>query len=97
MRTRKPYNQNCGYVASLKCHAPCGGHIVIYDRNRGFECDASHRWIVMHEPSSHHISVKYLPDARVIMKDSASGGRIADILPDGAAEQPASGTTKEGK
>jgi hypothetical protein len=78
---RKPYNGNAGYVASLKCKAPCGGHIVIYDRNKGFDCDADGRWIVMHEPSRLHVSVPSLTLARKTMKDAAAGGGVADILP----------------
>jgi len=82
---RKPYNGNAGYVASLRCRL--GGHVVIYDRQRGFECDADDRWIVMHEPSSYHVSVTALVTARAIMKGVARAAtrdeadRHADILP----------------
>lgn len=78
---RKPHSDNVGYVAELKCKAPCGGHIVIYDRERGFDIDADHRWIVMHEPSSLHVSVPSLRRARAEMKDAAAGYPSADILP----------------
>ena len=78
---RKPHSANAGYVAELKCHAPCGGHIVIYDRDGGFDIDADYRWIVMHEPSSLHVSVKCLSMARFVMKECAAGNPEADILP----------------
>lgn len=88
MSKRKPYNDVAGYVGSLKCKAPCGGHIVIYDREgsrvgRGdFEIDANDRYIVMHEPSSLHVSAKSLPLAREIMKAAARGDDVAGILPE---------------
>ena len=81
MSTRKPHNDNLGYVCELKCKAPCGGHIVIYDRAKGFDCDADHRWIVMHEPSSLHVAVPSLRDARAFMK-SAAAGDGEEIYPD---------------
>ncbi len=66
--TRKPHNHITGYVAEQKCKAPCGGHIVIYDRERGFDIDADSRWIVMHEPSSLHVAVASLKAAREVLK-----------------------------
>lgn len=75
MSIRKPYNDVIGYVCSLKVRTPndsgVGGHIVIYDRYKGFDCDADDRWIVMHEPSSLHVSVPTLESARVLMKLAA--------------------------
>jgi hypothetical protein len=82
MSLRKPYNDNAGYVASLK--ARIGGHIVIYDA-RKMEIDSDHRWVVMHEPSSLHVSVSNLPLARDLMKSAARAATPdesdADILP----------------
>jgi hypothetical protein len=82
---RKPHANNAGYVAELRCKL--GGHVVIYDRQAGFECDADDRWIVMHEPSSNHVSVGSLAHARSVMKGVARAStlneacRHADILP----------------
>lgn len=85
---RKPYRENAGYVASRKCYVEgVGGHIVIYDRTKGFECDADDRWIVMHEPSSLHVSVATLDHARHLMSAIAvcstrdEAREHADILP----------------
>jgi hypothetical protein len=81
----KPHRGNAGYVCEMKCKL--GGHIVIYDRESGFECDADSRWIVMHEPSSRHIEIKSLRDARLVMKGVAKAKTVsearqhADILP----------------
>ncbi len=66
---RKPHSINLGYVTERKCRAECGGHIVIYDRNAGFECDADERWIVMHEPSSIHVAVRNRKEAYDVMYD----------------------------
>lgn len=82
MTKRKPHNDLAGYVAERKCHAPCGGHIVIYDRHNGFVCDADDRWIVMHEPSSLHVSVPTKAHAYDLMKACAAGEPAADILPE---------------
>ena len=79
---RKPHNQNLGYVAERRC--PWGGHIVIYDRERGFDCDASERWIVMHEPSSLHVAVRTKALAYEVMKNpdlDVFGGLVYYILP----------------
>lgn len=83
--TRKPHNENAGYRCELKCKL--GGHIVIYDRQQGFDCDANYRYVVMHEPSSLHVAVSSMPQARSIMKGVANAEtfeeakQIADILP----------------
>lgn len=69
MTDRKPHSRNLGYVSERKCKASCGGHIVIYDREAGFDCDADERWIVMHEPSSIHVAVKSRKDAYDVMRD----------------------------
>lgn len=87
MSTRKPHNDIAGYVCELKCKRPCGGHVVIYDRNNGADwIDGDERWVVMHEPSSLHVAVSSLTQARSLMKDAAADtGRpaFADIIPDG--------------
>ncbi len=83
--TRKPHNDIAGYVAERK--ARLGGYIVIYDRDGGFELDASERWIVMHEPSSRHVAVRTLATARGLMKvlaeaqTVAEADRHADVFP----------------
>ena len=66
--TRKPHSDNVGYVSERKVKAPVGGHVVIYDREMGFDCDADYRWIVMHEPSGTHISVRSREMAYDVMK-----------------------------
>jgi hypothetical protein len=58
MADRKPHSSNVGYKAERKVHHWIGGHVVLYDREHGFECDADERWIVMHEPSSVHIAIR---------------------------------------
>ncbi len=69
MRKRKPHSANLGYVSERKCRAECGGYIVVYDRDKGFECDADERWIVMHEPSSIHVAVRSRKEAYDVMYD----------------------------
>jgi hypothetical protein len=83
---RKPHNNNAGYVAELRCRL--GGHIVIYDRERGADyIEGAGRWVVMHEPSSLHVVVGSLAHARSIMKGVARAATRdeaaihADILP----------------
>lgn len=66
---RKPHSICAGYVSERKCKASCGGYIVIYDRHKGFDCDADERWIVQHEPSGNHVAVKSLKDAYEVMRD----------------------------
>lgn len=73
MSKRKPHNNNAGYVAERVCRHPVGGHIVIYDREKGFEIDAGERWIVMHEPSSVHFAVSSRKQAYADMKEFAAG------------------------
>ena len=79
---RKPHNGNAGYVCELKSkHPKLTGHFVIYDRDAdpspGIDCDC--RWVVMHEPSSHHVGCKSLATARQLMKSMAAGGDDADF------------------
>lgn len=82
---RKPHSNTPGYVCELK--AKVGGHVVIYDRKKGASwIDGDHRWIVMHEPSTLHVCVASLAQAREIMKNSARAATradsFADILPE---------------
>lgn len=88
MSNRKPHNDNAGYVCELKSRHPnLPGHFVIYDRDATPSpgIDADSRWIVMHEPSSHHVAVPSLRDARALMKTMAAGGNDADLGQHGAA------------
>lgn len=80
--TRKPHNMNAGYVCELKSkHPKLPGHFVIYDRNAdpGPDIDADYRWVLMHEPSSHFVSVETLASARALMKQMAAGSDAADF------------------
>lgn len=83
--TRKPHSDNLGYVAERKCKL--GGHIVIYDRSAGFDCDADERWIVMHEPSSRHVAISSREHAYYAMRQVAECTDATqceyDILPMG--------------
>jgi hypothetical protein len=82
---RKPHNTVQGYVCELKCGL--GGYVVIYDRKRASWIDGDARWVVLHEPSSGHVTVKTLTTARAIMKHVARASTVdearlaADILP----------------
>lgn len=79
---RKPHSENAGYVAErVSRHPKLPGHIVIYDRDADPApgIDATHRWIVMHEPSSHHVAVASLKAARSLMVHMANGGNDADL------------------
>lgn len=82
----KPHRNLGGYVCEMK--AKLGGHVVIFDRENGAsDIDADYRWIVMHMPSSLHVSVHSLAHAREIMKGVAKAKTVheallhADILP----------------
>jgi hypothetical protein len=79
-KPKNPYKKNAGYVDSrISNHPKLPGHFVVYDRNKGFDCDADERWIVMHEPSSHHIAVKSLIQAKEIMSEAAKGSDLVDF------------------
>lgn len=78
--SRKPHNHLEGYVCELKSkHPKLPGHFVIFDRNKTTAIDADARWVVMHMPSSHHVAIRTLKDAREIMKDMARGGDSVDL------------------
>ena len=77
---RKPHAGNAGYTTERKSkHPQLPGYFVVYDRQRGFEIDADERWIVMHEPSSHHVAVSSLEKARSIMVAAAEGSNDVDF------------------
>jgi hypothetical protein len=83
---RKPHNDQLGYVSERKCKL--GGHIVILDRQNGADwIDADERWVVVHEPSTLHVSVTSLKAARSIMSGVATAStpdearQFADIIP----------------
>ena len=79
---RKPHNHIAGYVCELKCNAPQGGHVVIYDRHNGADwIDVDERWVVAHEPSGLHMAVGSLRRARQDMK-LAAAGLLPEILPE---------------
>ena len=82
----KPHRNEPGYVCEMR--AKLGGHIVIYDRTNGGDwIDADYRWIVMHMPSSRHVSVGSIAHARSVMQGVAKARTVddaclhADILP----------------
>lgn len=81
MSARKPHNQNAGYVTERKSkHPKLPGHFVIYDREQpNVDIDADERWIVMHEPSSYHVSCTSLRVAREVMEVMAAGGDDYDF------------------
>ncbi len=68
---RKPHSDNVGYVSERKVKAAVGGYVVIYDRDKGFDCDGDYRWIVMHEPSGIHVCVQSRAMAYDVMKAAA--------------------------
>lgn len=72
MRQKTDYNQNAGYIAERAVTGNVGGHMVVYDRNRGFDCDADTRWIVCHEPSGYHIAVSTRSQAFDVMRDGVT-------------------------
>lgn len=71
MSKRKPHSGNAGYISERKVQDHVGGHIVIYDTQNGFDLDGEERWIVMHEPSTYHVSVSSLKKAYEVMRDAA--------------------------
>lgn len=83
----KPHAGNAGYVCERK--ARLGGHVVVYDRTAGFDCDAGERWIVQHEPSGRHVAIATERQARALMKSLAEARSIddaraiADVFPAG--------------
>lgn len=77
MSKRKPYNNDAGYVCSLKC--PDGGHVVIYDREKGGDwIDGDERWVVSkyNSEGSNQGLLEFSSQqrARELMKDTAKHG-----------------------
>lgn len=71
----KPHRGNAGYVCEMR--AKLGGHIVIYDREKA-GIDGGDRWVVMHEPSSLHVTIHSLKAARQTMQGVAHARTIAE-------------------
>lgn len=68
MTTRKPHNDILGYVCELRNRRTGIGHVVIYDRNKGFDCDADYRYVISCEGHNTMTSAPSMPRAREIMK-----------------------------
>ena len=68
MSKRKPHNDVIGYVCELRNRVTGIDYVVIYDRNKGFECDADGRYVVVCEAHGTMVSETSLPRARMSMK-----------------------------
>ena len=68
MSTRKPHNENVGYVCELVNRKTGVGHVVIYDRHKGFDCDADGRYVVVCETHGTMVIATSMPLARASMK-----------------------------
>jgi hypothetical protein len=80
--SRKPHNGNAGYICERRSNHPkLPGHFVIYDRDADPSpgIDSDDRWIVVHEPSGHHVGLATLSGARELMESMAAGGNDADF------------------
>ena len=66
--THKPHNRNTGYVCELRNRRIGIGHVVIYDRQKGFDCDADDRYVIVCETHHTMTSASAMPKARAIMK-----------------------------
>ena len=90
MNARKPHAELAGFVCERK--ARLGGHVVVYDRKSGFDCDAGERWIVQHEPSGRHVAIATEASARATMKSLAEARTlhdaqlVADLFPAGGED-----------
>ena len=65
---RKPHNLNVGYVCEIRNRKTGVGYVVVYDRNKGFDCDADGRYVVVCETHGTMVSDTSLPRARLSMK-----------------------------
>jgi hypothetical protein len=65
---RKPHAGNLGYVCELKNRRTGEGHVVIYDKQAGFDADAESRWVIVCETHGTLTSAPSMPKARAIMK-----------------------------
>lgn len=77
MSSRKPYNEDAGYVCSRKMPNNLG-HVVIYDRNNGGDwIDGETRWILAHyDQNGANDGLLDFPtkaDAIGMMKDTVAG------------------------
>jgi hypothetical protein len=68
MSKRKPHNHIRGYVCELRNRLTGIGYVVVYDRNKGFDCDADGRYVVVCETHFVMVSATSLPRARAAMK-----------------------------
>jgi hypothetical protein len=68
MSKRKPHNDVIGYVCEIQNRVTGVGHVVIYDRNKGFDCGADGRYVVVCETHGTMVSETALPRARMSMK-----------------------------
>lgn len=66
--TRKPHNDILGYVCELRNRRTGINYVVIYDRSKGFDCDADHRYVISCEEHGVMTSAPSMPRAREIMK-----------------------------
>lgn len=67
MSKRKPHNDVIGYVCELRNRVTGFDYVVIYDRNKGFDCDAD-GYVVVCEAHGTMVSETSLPRARMSMK-----------------------------
>ena len=68
MSKRKPHNDVIGYVCELRNRVTGIDYVVIYDRNKGFDCDSDGRYVVVCEAHGTMVSETSLPRARMSMK-----------------------------
>lgn len=64
----KPHANNIGYVCELKNRRTGIGHVVIYDRQKGFDADTEFRYVIVCETHNTLTSASSMPKARAIMK-----------------------------
>lgn len=65
---RKPHADNLGYVCELKNRRTGIGHVVIYDKQLGFDADTEDRYVIVCETHGTLTSMPSLPKAREVMK-----------------------------
>jgi hypothetical protein len=68
MANRKPHRDITGYVCELRNRRTGIGHVVIYDRKKGFDADADYRYVIVCETHSVMTSAPSMPRARASMK-----------------------------
>ena len=67
MSIRKPHNDVVGYVCEMK-NKTTQGWVVIYDKNKGFDCDTDDRYVIVCELHHCFTATTSMPKAREIMK-----------------------------